>query len=267
MKALIIWLGWLIFFFYFLWGFNYDRPPVTARVSFMIDQIQEAAFMEECKQQVVILNTLRTQYAEVINLNIDEYPFEHIVDQIVNEAMEIGHQYGFSTRGEPVVRYLKPDGVLLRIATAGFYNPYSGECNIDNGLYEIQKPFVTAHEIFHGLGVTGEGDCNFLAYVLCHSSKDPFIRYSGELGYWRYLAGPLRRTDPTLSETLWNQLDPLVMEDFRNIRERLNKYPDIAPKLRNAFYSTYLRTNKISDGLANYDNIVKMVINWKKAAD
>ena len=264
-KNLSIWFGWIIFFFYFLWGLNYDRPPVSYRLPFEIEPIQETSFLDECRLQASTLNDLRNQFNRAIDQAVDSYPQQRIVDKILEDAIELGNQFGYSILGKPQIRYLKPSGILLRIATAGFYNPFSGECNIDNGLHEIQKPFVTAHEIFHGLGVTGEGDCNFLAYIICHQSEDPFIRYSGELGYWRYLAGPLRRTDRELSDALWEQMDPKVLDDFKEIRNRLNRYPDIAPRLRKAFYTTYLKTNKISDGLANYNNIVKMVINWRKA--
>ena len=53
-------------------------------------------------------------------------------------------------------RQILPQGILLRISTAGFYNPLTGECNIDKGLHPLQKPFVMAHELFHGMGITGE---------------------------------------------------------------------------------------------------------------
>ena len=127
----------------------------------------------------------------------------------------------------------------------------------------LQVPFIMAHEFFHGLGVTGEGDCNFLAYMLCRKSKHAYIRYSGELAYWRYLRGSMYRLNKRKYLETVEELPAQVIADLRDIEAQLARFPDIAPRLRDTLYSAYLKSNKIHDGMANYGRIVAMVMGWK----
>ena len=89
------------------------------------------------------------------------------------------------------------------------------------------------------------------------------MRYSGELGYWRYLRGGFRRRNQVQYEKTYQDLPDAVRADIEAIDARMAAYPDIAPKLRDQMYSAYLKSNKIHDGLANYGRIVQLVLNWR----
>ena len=261
---LINMLGWLIFAFYWLWGFNYDRPSLSHSLAWSELTFSEAEFKAESERVLRSLTDLRNWNNDLIDTQQIDFDFGSIAQLLRSQCNEIAQTTGYLTSDRLVCRQLRPQGVLLRLSTAGFYNPLTGECNIDAGLHPLQKPFVMAHEFFHGLGVSGEGDCNFLAYLACHSSSNPFIRYSGELSYWRYLRRGFYLTDPEGYEEAVQSLPETVHQDFKSIRETLEKYPDLAPKVRDAIYTAYLKGNHIQDGLANYNRIVKMVMHWRK---
>ena len=151
---------------------------------------------------------------------------------------------------------LFPKGILLRISTAGFYLPFTGESNIDAGLHPIQLPFVMAHEYAHGYGTTDEGSCNFLGFLACENAADPFIRYSGHYGYWRYLLSSFRLQNPEAYKTFREALPAGIKADIKAISENSDKYPDIFPKFRDLTYDAFLKAQGINDGMANYNRIV-----------
>ena len=262
-KALITLVGWLIFAFYLMWGFNYDRISIEERISWEPAQITESMFVSECKAVAASLGQIRTRNDKILHETLLRDHYNLLEVTLRSASAELASELGYSVSGKIRCRRLVPAGILLRWGTAGFYNPLSGECNIDPGLHKLQRPFVMAHEFFHALGVTGEGDCNFLAYVLCQQSPYPLIQYSGELGYWRYLRYSFRKLAPDEYEQVVSELPPSVKEDLQAIDEAIRRYPDLAPRLRNAMYDAYLKSNKIHDGMANYNRIVSMVINWK----
>lgn len=254
-------LGFLFTAFYFLWGFNYGRADVTDRLSWNKEKLDKKTLVGMSEKHIAELNVLRQQ------LDPSQYAGQtnSWKSQIRKEAYPLAARLGYDPPGRNLrAREWKPVGLLLRLGTAGFYNPLTGECNIDGGLHDLQKPFVLAHEYFHGLGVTGEGDCNFLAYVLCHDASDPFIRYSGELGFWRYLRSALYRNDPEKFGEVASLSIPEVNEDLADIEKQMDKFPDIAPRVRDKVYDTYLKSNKIEEGMASYGNVVGMVLNWKR---
>ncbi|NND07381.1 MAG: DUF3810 domain-containing protein [Saprospiraceae bacterium] len=256
-------LGWLVFFFYTLWGFNYDRLRFDERISWSAHPPEEEAFIAECNEQIRRLASQRSTHLKSIDESLLKDAYRLLETVIRQDAIELAAEYGYHISSPVQCRQLIPKGILLRFGTAGFYNPLTGECNIDKGLHPLQKPFVMAHEFFHGAGVTGEGDCNFLAYVLCRNSQLPFIRYSGELGYWRYLRGSFRRLDKDQYESSYNRLPKIVRSDIEAIDTQMAAYPDIAPRLRDQMYSAYLKSNKIHDGLANYGRVVELVLSWR----
>ena len=262
--SLVNFLGWVVFAFYWLWGFNYDRVQLKDRLSWDATRFEADQFVEESEQVLTRLADLRMNHEAQVDSALHLLQYQDLQTTLRHETSQIAAQLGYESSSLMSCRSLRPSGILLRWSTAGFYNPFSGECNIDAGLHTLQKPFVMAHEFFHALGVTGEGDCNFLAYITCHNSTNPLAKYSAELGYWRYLRGGLYRSDPATYEALIAKLPEAVIKDMEAIDRAIAKYPDIAPRIRNAMYSAYLKSNKIEDGLANYGQMVQMIMQWKK---
>ncbi len=256
--------GWIIFVFYSFWGFNYDRLTLDERMPWNANPVEKNDFIAECIQQASTLSSIRMEEEKLIDHLTQSFDFDELEVKIRSQACDIAAILDYTRKGRMQCRQLIPDGILLRLSTAGFYNPFTGECNIDRALHPLQKPFVMAHEFFHALGVTGEGDCNFLAYVLCSTSQDPFTKYSGELVYWRYLRRQFQHTDPDAYDKTMEGMNQLVHEDLRQMDERIRKYPDFAPRFRDAFYDAYLKSNKIEEGMANYRKIVQLVINWRE---
>jgi hypothetical protein len=260
----ISFFGLIVALFYIFWGFNYDRLQLSDRLSWTISPILPEEFLVEGKLQAHRLGQFTSEQREGIATNVT-YQHYRLLEAIMRkEARQLAEELGYLDRERVRCRQLAPSGILLRISTAGFYNPLTGECNIDKGLHPLQKPFVMAHEFFHGMGVTGEGDCNFLAYILCSRSKVDYVRYSGELCYWRYMRHALRRSQEAIYDELVEGLPLFVNQDLDEIDEIILKYPDIAPHMRDALYNAYLRSNKIGDGMANYNRILQLVINWRK---
>lgn len=264
LTSLMATAGYVVGAFYLFWGFNYDRIQLVDRLNWPIDKISNETLLKEAQAQVELLSNLVVSDRDQVEKSLAYQHYRLLEVALRQEAMKVARDLGYLDRKRVRCRQLWPSGILLRISTAGFYNPFSGECNIDRGLHPLQKPFSMAHEFFHGMGVTGEGDCNFLAYLVCHQSDHPFIRYSGELGYWRYLRHTAYLIDREAYKDLAAQLPQQVQDDLEAIDMELDKYPDIAPRMRNAIYSAYLRSNKIHDGIANYNRILQLVINWRK---
>jgi len=204
----------IVIFFYVLWGFNYDRFRLIEKMNFEGQAYSDSLLLKYVEQQIDQLNTLSET-----ELKVYDFHFPEIEKEIRSEAVSIAQKYGYTTSGKVQCRQLLPKGVLMRIGTAGFYSPLTGECNIDAGLHPAEKPFVMAHVFFHGLGVGGEGECNFLAYLLCHASAHPLIQYSGELEFWRYISRDLYRMDKEMYLDYLKQISPAVRDHLIEIRE------------------------------------------------
>lgn len=256
-------LGSILVFFYLSWGYNYKRPSFPDNYHLPKIEMDSNDVYTEALNINKALNRLRKEVAMDADSMTTSYLPKGIEATLRNSLTSIITDLGSPASGRGRVRDLYPEGILLRVSTAGIYMPFAFEGQVDHGLHPLQKPFVMAHEMGHVYGYAEEGTCNFLGFLACMNHEDKFVQYSGLLGYWRYLASNLRRTAPEKYKALRAELSPAVKNDLNAIADQMDKFPDILPELRDQVYHTYLKTNGIKDGIDNYSVIVQLVARWK----
>ena len=264
LMSILSGIGYVIFLFMFLWGFNYARVSMEKQIGISSTNMDVETLRTELEIATEELIAARTQLdIQGGKVAWKDHPdnLEIVLRKLVNDKMET---LGYPTPGKVRGRILKPKGILLRISTAGVYNPFSGECNIDQGLHPLQVPFTWAHEFTHGFGITSEAACNFIAYLACKESDDPLINYAGHLGYWRYVAGNYKSVEKEKYALFRKELPDAIKNDLQSIYDNSDLYPDILPEIRDAIYGSFLKSQGIADGLKNYSKVVRMVIAWRE---
>lgn len=257
--------GWIYFLFYFLWGFNYYGPSVSNRLGLPEIKPDSTELLSELAQVTHIVNKLRNGISTDSAAITTCLEWSELENDIRLRETELLDAWGESHAGRVRVRALHPQGLLLRIATAGVYIPFACEGHVDPGLHCLQWPYTIAHEMAHGYGFTDEGDCNFIGLLVCDKAFDPFVRYSGWLTYWKYLYFDVGRINASSASNSYRDLIKGVKSDLKAIRQASDKYPDIMPRLRDAIYDNYLKSHGVSSGLASYNEIVVLMHRYKKS--
>ncbi|PPK86493.1 uncharacterized protein DUF3810 [Neolewinella xylanilytica] len=263
---LLAYLITLVIAFLWLWGYNYGRQPVEERLAFELYEPPLPELRERVFRMGDRLAHLRAAVThDTVAISIDRFPtdLEVSVRPLVAAALE---RHRYPAPGAPRAWELLPNGILLRLSTAGVYWPWAGQGNIDAGLHPLQKPAVMAHELAHAYGFGDEGTCSFWGYLAADESDDPLLRYALELAYWRHIAGLLRYADPEgYLEWRESRLAPGIRNDLEAIYANGEQYRDIAPVLRDATYTAYLKAQGIEEGLLNYGRVVRMVEGYRRA--
>ena len=251
------------FLFYWLWGFNYQKPNFETTLNLEVVRISsEKLFseLEDCSGKLALLRMDMLAEADTI---ADFHP-KNLEHNIRVQMTEFLTTHDFPNNGRVRIRKLRPKGFLLRISTAGVYIPFACEGHIDAGLHPLTWPATMAHEMAHGYGFTDEGTCNFIGFQVCIDSDDKYMQYSGWLMYFRYLYSNARRADPEKFKLFRKGLDPKVYADLVEIDSYAKRYPDIMPKVRDAVYDQYLKTHGIKEGLQSYSRMILLVDAWKR---
>jgi hypothetical protein len=264
--SLLSLLGWIVFLFLFLWGFNYGRIPLATQLKIIPRPLKLETVVEELNARQTKLIELRanipdaTDSTSFLESSLPENMEDHLRQGLENQL----RQLGYPTTGFPTVRVGYPKGVIWRFGAIGFYNPFTGECNVDPGVHPIDRPYVLAHELAHAYGFGDEGICNFLAYLTCKNSNHPFIQYAGIFNYWQYLFYSYRRADSKNFATYYKKLPLDLKTDVRAIEENSALYPDFFPTtFRVATYDAFLRSQGVKDGFASYNQVVMLVHAWE----
>lgn len=252
--------------FLWLWGFNYGRVDVEEQLAFTtyepeLDELRQRVF--RTAEELSGLRAAISRDTQALDAAAFPADLESAVRPLLTAAL-LRHDY--PAPGRPRGWELLPRGVLLRLSTAGVYWPWVAQGNIDAGLHPLQKPAVMAHELAHAYGFGDEGTCSFWAYLTARETDDALLRYALKLAYWRHLAGLLRYADPErYLEWRSTELDAGIRNDLQAIYDNGEQYQDIAPALRDATYTAYLKAQGIHEGLLNYGRVVQLVEGYRRA--
>jgi hypothetical protein len=258
-------LCWLLLSFLWLWGFNYGRVEVEVQMAFAVYEPDLRELRKRVYGTAEELSHWRRQITrDTAALTVDHLPADltPAIRPLLAAALSTE---GYPVAGRPRAWELYPRGILLRLSTAGVYWPWVAQGNLDAGLHPLQKPAVLAHELAHAYGFGDEGSCSFWSYLTARQTDDPALRYALELAYWRHLAGLLRYADPEgYLEWRRDKLDAGIKNDLAAIYANGERYRDIAPVLRDATYSAYLKAQGIHEGLLNYRRVVRLVEGYRR---
>ena len=254
--------------FYWLWGFNYNRIPLEQqihlpRITLTADTLT-AMFYTQTQIVLELRAQLQPDTAKLIpDLLIADRMEPEVRQCVEQQLLALGYPVSGRVRG----RQPFWDGFLFRFGASGIYNPFTGESNMDQGMYFLSKPYVLAHEFSHGYGFGDEGVCNFLGYISLSQSNNLFYRYSAELGFWRELAAAYRHVDPDKYTQFRAGLPTGFLNDLEQIYERLERYPEFFARFRRVAYDQYLKAQGIEEGLNNYDKVIVLVLAWRRDRD
>jgi hypothetical protein len=159
-------------------------------------------------------------------------------------------------------------GLMSRFGVAGLYSPFTGEPNYDALQPDFDLPFAVAHEMAHQRGYAREDEANFIAFLVCTKSANPFVRYSGYLGALRVL-GVLLRVAPERYRDVVAALGEGPRADLRARAQFWARYQGRLANLGQSVNHVYLRVNGVRSGVRNYNEASALIVGYylKQSAD
>ncbi len=236
----------LYLLFFIGWGGNYYKPKLR--------KVWELAKLETPVQVqlrdfdsflTVQLNALAPQYREM--------DFER-----VNKAAIAEYQCCTDSRTSLKGLNAKPSlfGSLMQyLGIQGYYNPWTGEAQVNQHLPSFMLPFVTCHEMAHQSGIGSEEDANLLSYAVCTRSQKASFRYSGYFNLWLYTHGMIREEDSALANNLLTGLNALSRSHRDTLRAIRERYRGETSNWSMALYDSYLRLHDQKEGIKSYNRV------------
>jgi hypothetical protein len=248
----------LLWLFLLAFGLNYQRPLLFDLLGFE-RRGAGAAELEAMGREVV--GRINENYAEAHadgRAAPDPAQIKALLQESYDEAPDLTLlPHGPFAPPKP----LFASGVFTRIGLSGVYSPFTGEPNYNADMPDFQLPFTMAHEMAHQRGVARESEANFVAYLVCINSRDPFVRYSGYRNGLGVLS-ELYRVEPEKAREMARQLSPGFREDSRRAALFWAKAYGPAAALTNRVNDLYLRANRVSKGTADYAASTTLIVGY-----
>lgn len=138
------------------------------------------------------------------------------------------------------------------LSIQGYYNPFTGEAQVNRFLPSYMLPFVVCHEMAHQSGVAAEDDANLLAYALGTGVPDSSFRYSAYFNIWLYTHAQLRMKDSVQARILYEQLNALTRSHVDTLRAIRRRYRNGIGEYSGQLYDEYLRLHNQKKGINSY---------------
>jgi hypothetical protein len=141
-----------------------------------------------------------------------------------------------------------------------YYNPFSGEAQVNTTIPVVLQPFVTLHELAHQVGYAKESEANFVGYLAGKDHPDPLFRYSVYLELFRYAQSELYRLDSTRAINVAKTIPTAIKSDLQAIRRFYLKYQTPVERIIMQGYDYFLQANDQPQGTRSYHQVVGWVI-------
>jgi hypothetical protein len=152
-------------------------------------------------------------------------------------------------------------GLMSRFGVSGIYSPFTGEPNYNSLQPDCDLPFAVAHEMAHQRGYAREDEANFIAFLVCSKSTNPYVRYSGYLGALRVL-GVLFRIAPERYREVVAALGEGPRADLRARAQFWARYQGRLANFGQGVNHVYLRINGVRSGVRNYNEASALIVGY-----
>ena len=125
------------------------------------------------------------------SFSVMPYSLSEMNDKL-NDAYEtVCEKYPFVQSMRTKVKLIVMSEPMTYTHISGVYSYFTGEANLNVNFPDYMLPYTAAHELAHQRGIAREDEANFMAFLVCIESDDPYIRYSGYANVLSYVLSSL----------------------------------------------------------------------------
>ena len=188
------------------------------------------------------------------------YSFFEMSDRLIDAYDSMNESYSLLTNYPSRAKPVYFSTVMSDLGITGIYSFFTGEANVNIEYPDYCVAYTAAHELAHQRGICRENEANFVAFLVCISSEDEYIRYSGYLNMYEYLASALYRADPERYYLVRDRLHETAIADIRASNAVYNEHKDsLLGKINDRVNDAYLKANG-TEGVVSYGYVVRLAV-------
>jgi len=253
LLSLVLTLQISTLIFYIFWGLNYFRTEAFERLDLTESDYSSAELIE-----------VGSMLIDSVNYSREEVRAEDLTqsnDSIFKSSSMAIQNFGAS---KPIAKPSLSGPVLSYLGTAGYYNPFTGEAQINALMPVYLRPFVACHEMAHQNGFGAENEANFVGFIAGINSNNRLLKYSSYYLATQEFLTAIWATDSMAFKTLKGRISPIVLADLKSENEYWKSYRGATSKLSSIFYDNYLKANNQPDGLRTYNKMIRLSMAYYK---
>lgn len=259
-RFMVLWL-WIYIIFNLFWGLNYNRLGIAEQSKLQVTRYRTYELDTLVVTLITRMNSLHAASVEERN------PLHH-KRTLFTRAF---NAYQSPSRNTPYLRYggqsVKPSlysYIGNYLGFTGYYNPFTGEAQVNTTVPVFVQPFTTCHEIGHQLGYAKENEANMAGFLTAKHSESAAFRYSAYFDLYLYAIRDLYLRDSVRSRVLQERISPGVKADLKFLRDFNRRHVGLLEPAVRSLYAQFLVANNQPHGLMSYNQVVALVIAYMR---
>lgn len=244
-----------------LWGINYNRKGIASQLGLKMDKYSTAELQQ---MNALLLEKTNTAKTALLQSGKDYASSRELFDGVQQQYRQIDSVYPFLQYNHKSIKASVWGWLGNYVGFLGYYNPFTGEAQVNVTVPRFLQPYTVCHEVAHQLGYAKENEANFVGYLAASASNDERFRYSVYLDLFLYSNRNLYGTDSASAKNYANDLLPEIKTDLKEWRDfnRRHKNP-VEPVIR-WLYGKFLQSNEQPQGMLSYDEVTSFLIAYYK---
>lgn len=246
-------------------GTGYKGTPIADKLNLK----QENISVSELHDSSVYLADKLSELSESIEYSDDgsslmPYTFSEMNDKLILAYDKFQSDYDFIKNFNSRLKPVMLSELLSYTHITGMYSYFTGEANINISFPDYCIPYTSAHELAHQRGISREDEANMVAFLVCISSDDPYIQYSGYLNMYEYMANALYSSNKESYYDVVKHLNDKSIGELKAYNKFFEKYKDsTASHVSSAVNDTFLKVQG-TEGEKSYGMVVDITVAYFK---
>ena len=261
LRNLAVKFLWIYLFFLLLWGINYYRYGI----GYQLNIIPESYSTEDLKNTTAQLLLRLNANAKKLDSIHYNYPADKIIfQQAAGMYKNVEKKYTCLHYKHAAIKKMFAGTMGSYCGFLGYYNPFTGEAQVNITAPDFVIPFTTCHEMAHQLGYASESEASFIGYLATKYNNVPVFNYSAYFDLFTYANAELYYRDSVGAKQNMKMLDTLVKKDYAVYRKYLKDYRNPVAPLLTRLYGSYLKAHNQPKGIQSYDEVVAWIVAYYK---
>lgn len=255
----------LLFVFVANAGVNYYRMPFEQAIGLEVTKSSVQELKALCYTLAEDATQLRTQLQEDENGIMRLSQSDSATAQRAKETYDkMQERYPTLTAGYGPTKQLWLSQYLSYTKITGFFFPFTVEANVNNDVPDYSIPSTMCHELSHVRGYMREEEANFIAYLVCMSSGDQELMYSGTMLAFVHAGNALSGVSRADYTDVFRTLGEGVQRDIKANSEYWAQFEGPVAQAASTMNDTYLKANGQQDGVKSYGKVTDLLLSYYK---
>lgn len=217
---------------------------------------------------MLLIEAINTETSEIAfspkDFSVMPYSLEEMNEKLADAYGTFAERHDFITHVDSRVKPVLASEVMSHMHITGVYSFFTGEANINVNFPDYTIPYTAAHELAHQRGIAREDEANFVAFLVCIGADDPYIRYSGYLNLYEYVANALWKADKDLYYKATAHLHAEVKHEMTAYNRFYDKYREsTVSQVSGTINNSYLQSQG-TPGTKSYGMVVDLAVAYYK---